>query len=134
MSKWLKTGILFQVKLTRIWMTIKRGQIIFVDLEPVTGSEQGKKRPCLVIQNNIGNQYSPNTIVVPFTSKLPDKEYPTVVVAETSETGLKKKSAILCNHIRTISKQHRIIKSIGMLKPATMKKVDTALKESLALE
>jgi len=115
-------------------MTIKRGQIIFVDLEPVMGSEQGKKRPCLVIQNNIGNQYSPNTIVVPFTSTIPDKEYPTIVIAETSETGLKKRSAILCNHIRTISKQHRIVKSIGMLKPATMKKVDTALKESLALE
>jgi len=115
-------------------MNIKRGDIVLTKLEPVMGSEQGKIRPCLVVQHDIFNQYSPTTIISPFTSKIPDKPYPTVVVVEPNDSGLPEKSAILCNQIRTISKEHRIIKKLGTLKPQTMLQVNEALKASLALD
>lgn len=115
-------------------MTIRRGDIFLVNLEPVLGSEQGKTRPCLVVQNDTSNEYSPNTIIVPFTSSLPDKNYPTVVIAAPSESGLEKTSAILCSQLRTISTKDRILKKLGMLNPSTMRKVDEALKTSLALD
>ena len=115
-------------------MNIKRGEIILASLNPVLGSEQGETRPCLVVQNDIANEFSNTTIIVPVTSTIPDKYYPTVVVIEPADSGLKKTSAILCNQIRTISIKHRIIKKLGLLKPLTMKKVDSALKTSLGLE
>ncbi|MDO8427923.1 MAG: type II toxin-antitoxin system PemK/MazF family toxin [Candidatus Diapherotrites archaeon] len=115
-------------------MIIKRGDIVLVSLDPVLGSEQGKTRPCLIVQNDIGNQYSSNTIVVPLTSVLPDKNYPTVVVIQRGEAGLPKDSAILCTQIRTISKDHRIVSKLGSLKQAQMKQVNHALKVSLALD
>jgi len=115
-------------------MTIKRGDIFLADLEPIKGSEQGKIRPCLVVQDDVANTYSPNTIIVPITSHIPDKFYPTVVVINSSESGLPKESAILCSQIRTISTRDRIIKKLGTLKSESMKKVDEALKVSLALE
>jgi len=114
-------------------MIIKRGDIVFADLEPTLGSEQGEKRPCLVVQNDIANRFSSTTIVVPITSTIPERDYPTVVVAESRETGLKKKSTILCNQIRTISVKHRAISKLGSLKPGTMDKVDEALRASLSL-
>lgn len=114
-------------------MTIKRGNVILTDLEPVKGSEQGKTRPCLVIQNDIGNSVSPTTIVAAITSKT-EKEYPFMVHIQKSEGNLPKDSTILLNQLRTISIEHRIIKKIGTLKPSIMKKVDEALKISLALE
>ncbi|VVB99780.1 PemK-like, MazF-like toxin of type II toxin-antitoxin system [uncultured archaeon] len=114
-------------------MNIRRGEIVLVNLEPVKGSEQGRIRPCLIVQNDIANEYSSTTIVVPFTSTIPEKDYPTVVIVEPSESGLKETSTALCNQIRTISAKDRVIKAIGMLKPATMKKVDEALKTSLGL-
>lgn len=114
-------------------MNIKRGDIVLTDLEPVKGSEQGKTRPCLIIQNDIGNNVSPTTIVAAITSKI-EKEYPFTVLVQEGEANLPKDSLVLCNQIRTISKQHRLIKKIGSLKPDTMKKVDNALKTSLALE
>lgn len=114
-------------------MTIKRGDIVLVDLEPVKGSEQGKTRPCLVIQNNKGNELSPITIITAITSKA-EKEYPFTVHVTAGDGNLPKESAVLCNHIRTISSKDRIIKTLGSLKPETMKKVDAALKVSLSLE
>ena len=115
-------------------MNIKKGNIFLVNLEPVLGSEQGKIRPCLIIQNDIANEFSPTTIVVPITSTIPDKQYPTVVIIEPQESGLDKASTVLCNQIRAISTKDRIIKKLGNLKPSTMKKIDEALKTSLALE
>jgi len=115
-------------------MIIKRGDIFLVNLEPAYGSEQGKIRPCLVVQNDMSNKYSPNTIIVPFTSSIPEKDYPSIVVAEPTEAGLTKTSAILCSQIRTISIENRVLKKIGSLKPSTMKKVDEALKTSLGLD
>jgi len=115
-------------------MNAVRGEIVLTNLEPTIGSEIGKIRPCLIVQNNLGNQFSPTTILVPITSKIPEKDYPTVVVVEPIESGLKERSAILCNQIRTISKEHRIIKKMGFLKPNTMAQVNVALKASLALD
>ena len=114
-------------------MNIKRGDIVLTDLEPVKGSEQGKTRPCLIVQNDLGNIASPTTITAAVTSKT-EKEYPFTVFVKKGEANLPKDSLILCNHLRTISREHRIIKKIGSLNQATMKKVDEALKTSLGLE
>ncbi|MBI4210663.1 MAG: type II toxin-antitoxin system PemK/MazF family toxin [Candidatus Diapherotrites archaeon] len=114
-------------------MTIKRGNVVLVDLEPVKGSEQGKTRPCLIIQNNKGNEVSPTTIIAAITSKA-EKEYPFTVHVTAGDGNLPKDSAVLCNQIRTISSKDRIIKTLGSLKPEIMKKVDTALKTSMALD
>ena len=114
-------------------MNIKRGDVILTDLEPIKGSEQGKTRPCLVIQNDLGNMASPTTIVAAITSKT-EREYPFTVFVQKGEGNIPNDSLILCNHLRTISKEHRIIKKSGALEETTMKKVDDALKTSLALE
>ncbi len=115
-------------------MNIKRGDLVLANLEPVLGSEQGKIRPCLIVQNDILNQFSPNTIVVPITSTVPDKKYPHIVIISGEESGLKKQSTILCNQIRTISTKGRILKKIGLLTHETMKKVDEAIKTSIGLD
>lgn len=114
-------------------MTIKRGDVIVVDLEPVKGSEQGKTRPCVVIQNDKGNAFSPNTIVAAITSKN-DKTYPFMVHVQMGEGGLPKESTVLCDQIRAISIQHRAAKKLGSFNPATMQKINEALKVSLALD
>lgn len=111
---------------------IKRGQIVLVDLNPVKGSEQGKIRPALVIQNDEGNKLSPVTIVAPITSKIFTKEFPTNVEISSKESNLKKESTILLNQIRTIDKS-RIIKSRNLLNNITMNKVNLAIKISLGL-
>lgn len=115
-------------------MQIARGEIVLASLEPVKGSEQGKTRPCLIVQNDIANKFSNTTIIVPITSHIPDKEYPTTVFIEANTYGLKEKSTILCNQIRTISIKERIIKKIGRLNPEMMRKVDLALNASLGLD
>lgn len=114
-------------------MTIKRGDIVLTNLEPVAGSEQGKTRPCLVVQNDLGNQASSTTIVAAITSKT-EKEYPFTVSVQKGDGNLLQDSLVLCNQIRTVSIDHRIIKKLGSLKPSTMKRVDEALKTSLALD
>ena len=114
-------------------MIIKRGDVVLTSPEPVKGSEQGKTRPCLVVQNDLGNRASPVTIVAAITSKA-GKEYPFTVQVKSGEGGLPKDSIVLLNQLRTVSTEHRILKKIGSLKPGTMKKVNEALKTSLALE
>ncbi|MFH1246885.1 MAG: type II toxin-antitoxin system PemK/MazF family toxin [Candidatus Micrarchaeota archaeon] len=114
-------------------MIIERGDIVLTDLEPVKGSEQGKLRPCLVIQNNIGNCVASTTIVAALTSNT-EKQYPFTVFVNRSEANLPKDSLVLCNQIRTISKEHRIKKKLGTLNIETMKEVDEALKTSLGIE
>jgi mRNA interferase MazF len=112
---------------------ILRGDILLVGFEPVTGSEQGRVRPAIVIQNNILNKFSPTTIVAPITSKVYKKEYPTNVFIKKEDSAIKKDSTILLNQIRAIDKI-RIIKKLGVLDYFTMNKVDRALKISLALD
>jgi len=114
-------------------MIINRGDIFLADLEPIKGSEQGGVRPCLIVQNNKGNLYSPLTIIAPITSKQFTKEYPTNVLVSKRESKLDKDSTILLNQIKTIDKQ-RIIKKIGNIDSLTMEKVDIALKISLELD
>lgn len=110
-----------------------RSQIVLVDFDPVTGAEQGKTRPALIIQNDISNKFSPTTIVAPITSKIYPKSYPTNVEISPEQSGLLKQSTILLNQVRTIDKT-RIIKIIGKLDEVEMIKVDEAIKVSLGLE
>ncbi len=115
-------------------MIVSRGEIYLVALDPVKGSEQGKTRPCLIVQTNMANKFSNVTIIVPITSAIPDKNYPHVVVIQPYDSGLKESSAVLCNQIRAVSVPERIIKKIGALKPELMEKVDASLKVILGLD
>lgn len=112
-------------------MDIKKGEIYLINLDPVIGSEQGKTRPCLIIQNNIGNKYSQNTIIASITSKI-DKEYPFLVKIDKGVANLPKDSFVQLDQIRTISVK-RIIKKIGSLPKDIMLKINVALKNSLDL-
>ena len=112
---------------------VKRGRIVLVNLDPVVGSEQGKTRPALIIQNNTGNKYSPTTIVAPITSKNYSREFATNVEITPKESGLSKNSTILLNQIRTIDKL-RIRKKYKLLNNYLMEKVAQAIKISLELD
>ena len=114
-------------------MNINKGDILLIDLEPVKGSEQGRVRPCLVVQSDLFNKYSPTTIIVPITSHLPDKNYPQTIIIKKENSGLKKDSAFLCNQLRTVSTKERTISRIGKLKSSALKRIDDALKISLGL-
>lgn len=109
---------------------IKRGEIVLVNLNPVIGSEQGKIRPALVIQNDLGNKFSPVTIIAPITSKKFSNEFPTNVEMSSNYSGLNKNSTILLNQIRTIDKS-RIIETISKLDDYIMEKVNSAIRISL---
>lgn len=111
---------------------IKRGDIIIVNLEPIKGSEQAGRRPCVVIQNDFGNKYSPLTIIAPITSKKFSKEFPTNVRLRRQDSKLDKDSTILLNQIKTIDKL-RILKKISSLDSEIMERVDLAIKISLGL-
>ena len=113
-------------------MTIKRGEIYQADLNPVVGSEQGGKRPVLVIQNDIGNTYSPTVIVAAITSQINKSRLPTLVEWLAEECGLEKNSVLLLEQIRTLDKQ-RLLQRITELNPQKMTLVDDALKISLGL-
>ena len=111
---------------------LKRGDIILVNLNPIRGSEQGGIRPCLIVQNDKGNLYSPLTIIAPLTSKEFTKEFSTNVLIHKKDSGLNKDSTVLLNQIKTIDKT-RITKKISSLNPFLMYKVNIALKISLEL-
>lgn len=112
--------------------TYRRGDVWLADLDPVIGSEQGKTRPVVIIQNDVANEYSPVVIVAAITTAVGPKEYPTEVRVSAPEGGLKKDSVILLNQIRTIDKR-RLIERWGELTPETMRKLDEALMISLGL-
>ena len=112
---------------------IKRGDIFIVNLEPVKGSEQGKTRPCLVIQNDVGNRSGPTTIIATITSNT-KHNYPFTVFIRKGEANLPHDSLVTLNQIKTISVSHRIVRKLGSLKPETMRKVDEAIKVSLGLD
>lgn|SRR3989338_2330572 len=112
---------------------IKRGDIVLVDLDPSKGSEQGGKRPALIIQNDIGNELSPTTIVAPITTRIYSRQFPTNVEIDRTNSSIKEKSTILLNQIRSIDKS-RIIKNFGKISEKKMKEVDEALMNSLGLK
>lgn len=113
-------------------MIIKRGEIYFAQLNPVVGSEQGGIRPVLVVQNNIGNQYSPTTIILAITSQINKAKMPTHVELKSDFFGLERDSVILAEQIRTIDKM-RLKQRIAILDDETMAKVTQALNISLGL-
>lgn len=112
---------------------MKRGDIVLVDLDPKKGSEQGKTRPALVIQNDTGNEFSPTTIVAPLTSSY-EKVYPVNVEVKHEGTDLEKDSVVLLNQIATVDIEARIIKKFGSLSAEKMREVDKAIKISLGLD
>ena len=109
---------------------IKRGELYYADLSPVVGSEQGGIRPILIVQNDMGNKYSPTIIAAAITSKLNKAKLPTHIELSANEFGLVKDSVILLEQIRTLDKR-RLKEKIGELSPITMNKVNTALLISL---
>jgi mRNA interferase MazF len=111
---------------------VKRGFIFYADLSPVVGSEQGGFRPVLVIQNNVGNKYSPTVIVAAITSHIEKAKLPTHIELSADVHGLEKDSVILLEQVRTIDKQ-RLQQKITELDEKVMARVDEALKISLAL-
>ncbi|MGI6113351.1 MAG: type II toxin-antitoxin system PemK/MazF family toxin [Mahellales bacterium] len=113
-------------------MMVRRGDIYYADLSPVIGSEQGGVRPVLVVQNDIGNKYSPTVIVAAITSQINKAKLPTHIEITAEEYGLPKDSVILLEQIRTIDKK-RLKEKIGFLSSEMMKKVDEALQISFGL-
>lgn len=110
---------------------IKRGQIWYCDLSPVVGSEQGGLRPCLIIQNDVGNKHSPTTIVATITSRRTKANIPTHYWIEGT-CGLPKQSMVECEQIRTIDKS-RLLEYVGELQSHEMKAIKSRLHISLGL-
>jgi mRNA interferase MazF len=111
---------------------VKRGDIYYADLSPVIGSEQGGIRPVLIIQNDMGNKYSPTVIVAAITSQINKAKLPTHVEISSEEYGLNKDSVILLEQVRTIDKR-RLKDKIGHISNALMEKVDNSLSISVGL-
>lgn len=112
---------------------VKRGDIFYADLSPVVGSEQGGIRPVIIIQNDVGNKYSPTVIVAAITSQINKAKLPTHVEISSEEYGLNKDSVVLLEQIRTLDKK-RLKEKIGHMTESDMKKVDEALSISVGLQ
>jgi mRNA interferase MazF len=111
---------------------VRRGEIYYADLSPVVGSEQGGMRPVLIIQNNVGNHYSPTVIVAAITAKIQKAKMPTHVEISAEEFDLEKDSVVLLEQIRTIDKQ-RLKEKVTQLNQDTMEKINEALEISVGL-
>ena len=111
---------------------IKRGDIFYADLRPVVGSEQGGIRPVLVIQNDIGNKYSPTVIVAAVTSQINKSKLPTHFELDAKDFGLSKDSVVLLEQVRTIDKS-RLREKVCHLDEGFMSKIDRGLQISLGL-
>lgn len=111
---------------------VKRGDIFYADLSPVIGSEQGGIRPVIIIQNDVGNKYSPTVIISAITSQINKAKLPTHVEISSEEYGLNKDSVVLLEQIRTLDKR-RLKEKIGHMTDRDMAKVDEALLISLGL-
>ncbi|MBQ8546239.1 MAG: type II toxin-antitoxin system PemK/MazF family toxin [Clostridia bacterium] len=113
-------------------MNIKRGDIFYADLSPVVGSEQGGLRPVLIVQNDVGNKYSPTVIAAAITSKMSKAKLPTHIGVFANQVGLLKDSVILLEQIRTIDKT-RLKEKMGHLDNDTMNEVNNAINVSFGL-
>lgn len=111
---------------------IRRGDIFYADLSPVVGSEQGGVRPVLIIQNDIGNKYSPTVICAAVTSKMNKAKLPTHIELEAQRYNLMKNSVVLLEQIRTIDKK-RLREKISHIDTELMVKVNEAIKVSLSV-
>jgi mRNA interferase MazF len=114
---------------------VRRGDIVIVDLNPTKGSEQrGMSRPCVVIQNDVGNQYSPTTIVAPFTTQYePDEIYPFEVEILSSNTAVDRDSVADLSQIRVVDIAMRVQQNIGSIPERKMARIDSAIQDSLGL-
>ena len=113
-------------------MAVKRGDVYFADLSPVVGSEQGGTRPVLVIQNDIGNRFSPTVIIAAITAQIQKAKLPTHVEIDAKAYDFERDSVILLEQVRTIDKS-RLTDKITQLDERLMEKVDEALEISLGL-
>jgi mRNA interferase MazF len=113
-------------------MNIKRGDIYYADLSPVIGSEQGGLRPVLIVQNDIGNRYSPTVIAAAITSKVSKTKLPTHIEVFADKYGLARDSVILLEQIRTIDKK-RLKEKMGHLDDDVMNRVNDAITVSFGL-
>ena len=113
-------------------MNIKRGDIYYADLSPVVGSEQGGVRPVLIVQNNMGNRYSPTVIAAAITSQQTKANIPTHILIESETSGLQKNSVVLLEQVITIDKK-RLREKMGSINPSTMSRIDEAISISMGL-
>lgn len=113
-------------------MNIKRGDIYYADLSPVVGSEQGGVRPVLIVQNDVGNKYSPTVIAAAITSQQDKSRLPTHISVNGNACGLSKDSVVLLEQVRTLDKQ-RLKERMGNLSTNDMNKINKALTVSFGL-
>jgi mRNA interferase MazF len=125
-------------------MAVRRGEIYWVEFDPVKGSEQGGLRPALVVQNDIGNRVGPTTVIVAITRTVPPQLYPFIVVVEPEESGLPVRSAINCSQMATIQQAgpasrlrprrgEAVVRPVGQLSGAKMAEVEAALQFNLGM-
>lgn len=114
-------------------MNIKRGDIYYADLSPVVGSEQGGVRPVLIVQNDVGNKYSPTVIAAAITSQQFKTKMPTHINVDAAVCGLSKDSVVLLEQIRTLDKQ-RLREKMGNLPESDMSRINNALSLSVGLD
>jgi mRNA interferase MazF len=113
-------------------LNIKRGDIYYADLSPVVGSEQGGIRPVLIIQNDVGNRYSPTVIAAAITSRQSKTKLPTHIPIEAGGCGLQKDSVVLLEQVRTLDKR-RLKEKMGSVDIEAMKSINQALSVSFGL-
>ena len=113
-------------------MTVRRGDIYYADLSPVVGSEQGGIRPVLIVQNDVGNRFSPTVIAAAITSQKDKNKLPTHIQVNANDSGLSKDSIVLLEQVRTIDKQ-RLKEKMGHLDERVMKEVNSAIAVSFGL-
>lgn len=113
-------------------MLIKRGDIYYADLSPVVGSEQGGVRPVLIVQNDVGNKFSPTVIAAAITSQQEKNNLPTHIEVDAGSCGLAKDSVVLLEQVRTIDKK-RLREKMGTLNAPQMNQIDHALSVSFGL-
>jgi mRNA interferase MazF len=114
-------------------MEVRRGDVVVVELDPTEGSEQRGTLPCLVVQNDVGNQNAPTTIVAPFTTSFGDDTYPFEVLVQAEDGPLREDSVALCSQLHTVSIEHRITEKIGAIPDNHLDDVDSAIECSLGL-
>jgi mRNA interferase MazF len=114
-------------------LIVQRGEVYFADLSPVVGSEQGGIRPVLILQNDIGNRFSPTVIVAAITAQIQKAKLPTHVEINAKKYGFDRNSVILLEQIRTLDKQ-RLTDKITKLDHDMMNKINQALEISLGLK
>ena len=113
-------------------MAVHRGEIYYADLSPVVGSEQGGVRPVLIVQNEVGNRFSPTVIAAAITSQPEKADLPTHIHVQADRNGLQKDSIVLLEQIRTLDKR-RLRERMGRLSDADMRQVDQAISVSFGL-